>query len=292
MKVAIIGRSFNKECIPYIKEMFANLYARKTEVYVVSSFYSYLEKEISLSKTQITAVFTKDDIPQVDYFFSVGGDGTFLDTVTYVGERETPILGINVGRMGFLATIPRTEINEALENLEAKQFDIDSRAMLQIEMENNSFLPINYALNDISISKRDTSSMITIHTKIDGEFLNSYWADGLIISTATGSTGYSLSCGGPIMMPSSSNFIIAPINPHNLTARPLIISDKSSIELSIETRSQSYLATLDSRSIRMSQKQKITIKKAPFKANMIRNSAASYLQALKSKLNWGYDVRN
>jgi len=294
MNIALVGINFPKECSPYIEDLLGLLSAHNHTVFIVKPFYTFLRSENTISKDYNCSIFTKDDaLPKIDFFFSIGGDGTFLETITYAAKSETPILGINTGRMGFLATIPRDKIREALNSLHKNQYTIDARSLLEIEMEGeNIFGSKNFALNEISLSKRDTSSMITVHAKIDGEFLNVYWADGLILSTPTGSTGYSLSCGGPIMMPTTSNFILAPINPHNLTARPLIVSDESIIELYVETRSKNYLLTLDSRSMSLEKSIVFKIKKAPFKSNLININNNTYIETLKNKLNWGYDVRN
>ncbi len=294
MNIALVGINFSKECSPYIEDLFSLLSADKHDIFIAKPFYDFLISKKTIPSNFICTVFFKDEkLPKIDFFFSIGGDGTFLETITYVGNSETPILGINTGRMGFLATIPRDKIRDALNSLQKDQYSIDSRSLLEIQMEGkNTFGYKNFALNEISLSKRDTSSMIAIHAKIDGEFLNVYWADGLIVSTPTGSTGYSLSCGGPIMMPTTSNFILAPINPHNLTARPLIVSDESVIELYVETRSKNYLLTLDSRSKSLEKSTVFKIKKAPFDAKLININNNTYIQTLKNKLNWGYDVRN
>jgi len=293
MKIALVGISFPDECTYYIQEMINTIQKEGHDIFISEPFYKFLIEKKTLSNDFNCIVFTKNDnIVDIDFYFSIGGDGTFLETITYVGNTEVPILGINTGRLGFLAIIDFDKIKNALTCLMKGNYSIDSRSLLEITMNNNVFENKNFALNEISISKRDTSSMITVHTKIDGEFLNVYWADGLIISTPTGSTGYSLSCGGPIMMPRTENFVIAPINPHNLSARPLIISDTSSLELYVETISKNYLVTLDSRSEAFEKSIVFSIKKANFQAKLVNIHNNTYIKTLKKKLNWGFDLRN
>ena len=215
-----------------------------------------------------------------------------LDTVTYTGAYETPIVGVNLGRLGFLATTPRDEIEEAVELLYEGEYFVESRSMIHVDANRELFEPYNYALNELTITKRDTSSMILVHTKVDGDYLNSYWADGLIVSTPTGSTGYSLSCGGPLVHPKLKNFIITPVSPHNLNVRPIIVSDESTITFNIEGRSRQFLASVDSRSKSIDDKVEITVKRESFEANLVQFKKKSYFDTLRNKLNWGVDARN
>jgi NAD+ kinase len=229
---------------------------------------------------------------EADIVLSLGGDGTLLDAITYIGDHEIPILGINMGRLGFLATTTQENAENAIDSLYNKAYKIDERTLIKVVSDEDLFNGINFGLNEFTILKRDTSSMIVVHTYIDGEYLNSYWADGLIVSTPTGSTGYSLSCGGPLVLPQSNNFIIAPVSPHNLNVRPMVVSDKSIISFQIEGRSKNFLVSLDSRSKSVAADIKIAVKKEDFKVKLINLKGYNYLQTLRNKLNWGLDMRN
>ena len=229
---------------------------------------------------------------KVDFLFSIGGDGTILDTLTQVQDSGIPVLGINVGRLGFLSSISTQEINQCLDSLFKGHFTIDKRRLLRLDSSINLFGDVNYALNELTIHKKDSSNMIIINTYINGEYLNSYWADGLIIATPTGSTGYSLSCGGPIIAPYSENFVITPIAPHNLNVRPIVVSDENVISLEVEGRSQYFIASLDSRSVTIDSSVSLAIKKSDFTMNLLRIGNDNFLDTLRKKLNWGLDSRN
>jgi NAD+ kinase len=223
---------------------------------------------------------------------SIGGDGTLLDTVTYVGSLQLPILGIHTGRLGFLATITPDRIAQAIDALYKGHFNIEERSLIRVDTDPDVFGSLNFGLNEFSVLKRDTSSMIVVHTYIDGEYLNSYWADGLVVATPTGSTGYSLSCGGPVMLPQTNNFIIAPVCPHNLNVRPLVVSDQSVISFEIEGRSTSYMLALDSRSLPVEASVQIAVRRETFNARLVKLNHVNFLSTLRSKLNWGLDRRN
>jgi NAD+ kinase len=222
----------------------------------------------------------------------LGGDGTMLESVTYIGKAEVPILGINTGRLGFLAINSRDDSDAAIEALLNGNYKIDSRSLLKLISSTKLFDDLNFALNDFTIMKKDTSSMITVHVHVDGQLLNSYWADGIIVSTPTGSTGYSLSCGGPLVYPESESFIITPVSPHNLGTRPIVLSDKSEITFQIEGRSKKYLISLDSRFETIDDTVKLKIKKERFHVNLVQLEGQHYFQTLRQKLNWGLDIRN
>ena len=222
---------------------------------------------------------------------SMGGDGTLLETISHVGSRQIPAVGINVGRLGFLATVSPERISDMITALDNGQFRIDERTLVKID-NIDLFDGLNFGLNDFTITKTDTSSMITVHTYLNDEFLNSYWADGLIISTPTGSTGYSLSCGGPVLVPHSQNFIITPISPHNLNVRPLVVEDTAVIRLEVKSRSNNFLVSLDARSRVVDENTQLTIRKATFRARLIKMYDDSFLNTLRSKLSWGLDMRN
>jgi NAD+ kinase len=228
----------------------------------------------------------------LDAFLSIGGDGTLLESVTHIGANETPILGINTGRLGFLATISKDNVEDSLEKVFRGAFTLDKRAVLRLESNKELFGKLNFALNDFTLVKKDSSSMITVHTFIDGELLNSYWADGIIVSTPTGSTGYALSCGGPLVFPRSGNFVITPVSPHNLTVRPIVVSDSSEISFKVEGRSKKFLVSLDSRIAVVDNSVKLKIVKESFMVNLILIEGEHYFKTLREKLNWGLDVRN
>ena len=224
---------------------------------------------------------------------SLGGDGTMLSAATLIRDSGIPVAGINFGRLGFLANVSKNHIQEALDQILAGDYQIQKRALLQVQSSDGAFEQSEYfALNDISVFRSDSSAMITIHATLDGELLNSYWADGLIIATPTGSTAYSLSCGGPIIMPGSGNFVITPISPHNLNVRPIVVNENMQLQLEIEARTEKYILTCDSKNQILSTKTTLLITKAPFNINLIRLANDQYFTILREKLLWGIDVRN
>lgn len=291
MNIAIHGRTFRTEAKYYVQEMFKDLETRGIDVQISSIFYKFLQ-EVGIKPMNISVYTNKDDLKDADFLFSLGGDGTLLESVTHVADKEIPILGINTGRLGFLATTSPEEISAAISNICKGYYRIDSRSLVSLESEADIFDGLNFGLNELAITKRDTSSMIVVHTYINGEYLNSYWADGLIVSTPTGSTGYSLSCGGPVVLPESNNFIIAPISPHNLNVRPLIISDESIISFEIEGRSKNFLVSLDSRSKVIDASVQIAVKKERFRTQLLKMNEDNFLNTLRRKLSWGLDIRN
>lgn len=294
MKIAVIGKNHLKqECYSFINILFEEFKLSNIEVLIEKHFYAHLlENEIIVDQYVTFSSTHSRCLTNLDYFFSIGGDGTLLETVTYVKERNIPIVGINAGRLGFLATIPLDSIKETLASLFTKKYRLDERILVQLDTKEELFKGFNFGLNEFAITKRDTSSMIIIHAYIDDLFLNSYWADGLIVSTPTGSTGYSLSCGGPLVMPNTNNFIISPINPHNLNVRPMIIPDTSKIRFQVEGRSDNFLVSLDSRSKIVTAETEMVVSKADFKIQLIELSGGNYFNTLRSKLNWGLDSRN
>ena len=235
-----------------------------------------------------------EDVKKIegDFFITLGGDGTILQAVTLIRDTELPIVGINLGRMGFLASIEKTRIREAIFALQRGVYLLDERSLLQLESNIPIFEKNNFALNDCTFLKRDTSSMVVIHTFINGAFLNSYWADGLIIATPTGSTGYSLSCGGPIIFPNSGNFVLTPVAPHNLNVRPIVLSDNSVITFELEGRAKNFLCTLDSRFETITNQHQVALRKNDFKIYLTRLNEQSFLQTIREKLAWGIDARN
>jgi NAD+ kinase len=292
MKIAIYGRPTPDNISEHIQLLFNKLDASKIEVFVYEPFYQFVSHSLALTGSVKTFRTNSDLKEGINYMLSLGGDGTFLETLIYVRDSGIPILGINTGRLGFLANVAKTEINAAIDSLLQKKFTIDTRALLSLSTTNNLFGDVNYGLNELTVMKKDSSAMITVNAYINGEYLNSYFADGLIIATPTGSTAYSLSCGGPLVMPGSQNFIITPIAPHNLNVRPLIISDNNVITLKITGRSSHYLVSLDSRSEVIDSSIELLLKKADFYVNLIKLENQSFFSTIRNKLLWGLDKRN
>jgi NAD+ kinase len=289
MKIGVHGKEFTRQSIPFLQLVFEILAGQ--ELIISEKFAGYL-RHPSFKKLKWKTYAPGDPLKNIQIFLSIGGDGTLLETVSHIGRAEIPVLGINTGRLGFLATIGKEETENALAQVLNGSYLLDKRAMLQLETSENIFGKLNFALNDFTIVKKDTSSMITIHTYIDGEFLNSYWADGIIVATPTGSTGYSLSCGGPLIFPRSGNFVITPVSPHTLTVRPIIVSDSSEISFQIEGRSKKFLVSLDSRMATIDSSVHLKVKKADFRVNLVQLEGHHYFKTLRQKLNWGLDIRN
>jgi len=291
MKIAILGKPFDEAVAPYLQTLLDELAARAAEILIVESFHEFMAPRLRLPPG--TATFRRgDSLRGVQFVLSIGGDGTLLDTVTYVGALQIPILGINTGRLGFLAPVNPSQISQAVDALFKGHFTLEDRSLLRVDTDPDVFGALNFGLNEFSILKRDSSSMIAVHTYINGEYLNSYWADGLVVSTPTGSTGYSLSCGGPVMLPQTNNFIIAPVCPHNLNVRPLIVSDQSIISFEIEGRATSYLLALDSRSVPVEASVQMAVRRENFNARLVKLNHVNFLSTLRNKLNWGLDRRN
>lgn len=291
MRIALHGKDAHEKSSRLIEHLLEQLKERKAEIWVSDKF-EKLVKPAQLADVKYKSFQLGDSLRSVDCFFSLGGDGTMLESVTYVGKSEVPILGINTGRLGFLATISREDVDTALSAVFDGKYSVEKRTLLKLISSTKIFEPRNFALNDITIMKKDTSSMITVHVKVDGEPLNSYWADGIIISTPTGSTGYSLSCGGPLVYPKSESFIITAVSPHNLGTRPIVISDKSEISIEIEGRSKKYLISLDSRFETVDESVKLKIKRERFLVKLVQLPGQHFFDTLRQKLNWGFDIRN
>lgn len=292
MRLAIYGRLLKPEDTPYIQYLFDLLADRQIEAVVQKNYFNQLRMKVNFRKECGTFKNHEDIKKGVDYLISLGGDGTLLDTLTLVRNSNIPILGINLGRLGFLASTGRDEIKAAVDALEHKTYQIDKRTLIHLDSNKGIFGGVNYALNEFSIHKKDTSSMITIHTYINGELLNSYWADGLIIATPTGSTGYNLSCGGPIIFPTSENFVITPVAPHNLNVRPIIVSNDSILSFEVEGRNESFLCTLDSRYEAIDSSYQLAVRKENFTVSLMRVNDMNFLSTIRNKLMWGADQRN
>lgn len=291
MKIAILGKPFGELQAPVLQAVLNDLLRRQADLSIEHGFYEYLSQHLELPEG-LRRFSRTDSLAGNRFVLSIGGDGTLLDTVTYVGALQIPILGINTGRLGFLATISPENILQAIDALYKGHFVLEERSLIRVDTDPDTFGNINFGLNEFSILKRDTSSMIVVHTYIDGEYLNSYWADGLIVATPTGSTGYSLSCGGPVMLPQTNNFVIAPVCPHNLNVRPLIVPDRSVISFEIEGRSNNFLLSLDSRSRTVEAGIQIAVRRENFNAQLVKLNQVNFLSTLRSKLNWGLDRRN
>ena len=292
MHVLIFSQRLLKEDIPYVAEVIANLELNQIRYSIYSPFYKMLQ-EANISTKHEGLISRFEELSNdIDMVLSLGGDGTILHAVTLVQSSEIPIAGINLGRLGFLAMIEKAHIAEAIQSLVKKDFNVQERTMIQLDTDQDLFGGDLFALNDFTIHKRDNASMIVIHSFINGQFLNSYWADGLVVSTPTGSTGYNLSGGGPIVFPLTSNFAITPIAPHNLNVRPIVISDKDELSFKIEGRDRNYLITLDARSEKVQADVPLTIRKCDWKTNLVVLSNNSFVKTIQNKLYWGRDSRN
>jgi NAD+ kinase len=292
MKVAIYSRGLDTEQGAHLDTLLEAL--TRFDVYIL------IYQPLLLQFNQVTVRFpalvpfvTSADLPeQLDCFISLGGDGTLLDTVTLVRNKKIPVLGINFGRLGFLASISRDELSSAVDALVNRTFIIDKRTLIHLDSDKNLFGDAPFGLNEFAIHKRDTSPMIKVHAYLNGEFLNTYWADGLIVSTPTGSTGYNMSCNGPILFPESSSFVITPVAPHNLNVRSIIVPDTSIISFEIESRSDMFICALDARREIVDKSIQLAVKKEAFGVNLVRLNENSFLSTLRTKLAWGLDKRN
>jgi NAD+ kinase len=289
MKVAILGKIFKSEPTEYITKIISLLEKKKVTVFLEYDYLKSLNGFISESVSSF-----KELDKSFDLLISIGGDGTILKAITFVKDLSIPIIGVNTGRLGFLAKIQIENIEQVIEEIILKNYSVSERTLIEVSTSetNQQLSKLNFALNEITLSRKNTTSMISIDTKLDNKHLNSYWADGLIISTPTGSTGYSLSCGGPIIMPEAENLIVNPIAPHNLNARPLIIPDNTEIKIKVNGREDEFLISLDSRITTLSNSNEVIIKKSPFKIKMIELENESFLITLREKLMWGKDKRN
>ncbi len=294
MRVVVFSKKVKPKDIQYIQTLFNGLHRLGITAYVYRPFLESLE-ENKVSLPMPVGIFDGYfdlKVNKKDFFITLGGDGTILEASTHIKEIGVPILGINLGRLGFLATVPKTRINESLDKLVKGYYYIEPRKMLKLVSNKPIFGETNFALNDFTILKRDTSSMITIHTYLNGAYLNSYWADGLIVATPTGSTGYSLSCGGPVVFPNSNNFVITPVAPHNLNIRPVVISDKNIISFEVEGRAENFLCTLDSRYETINSSFQIAIQQNDFSTHLVQLNDRHFIDTLRNKLSWGMDMRN
>ncbi|MCM4158388.1 NAD kinase [Antarcticibacterium flavum] len=294
MKVGIYGQFYHQDSGRYIQELLTALENENIQVVIEKEFLSLIQENKTVTR-EYSHFSTFEELDNsYDLFFSIGGDGTILKSINFIRDLKIPILGINTGRLGFLATIQKEEIEETISTILRKDYSISERTVLCLETDPKSpeIGENNFALNEIAVSRKNTTSMITVETWLDDKCLTSYWADGLIISTPTGSTGYSLSCGGPVIVPNTNALVITPIAPHNLNARPLVIQDSTKITLKVSGREDFFLVSMDSRLATLSNDTRITIKRAPFNISMVELHRDSFLKTLRKKLLWGEDRRN
>ena len=292
MRIAVFGRNINAIFHNSLKRLFNILHLHNVDIIVYRPFLEYMIRDIGFKPDGISDFASYTELSNVDYFFSIGGDGTFLSAVSFVRNSGIPMVGINSGRLGFLADVAQSELESAMECLFDSKYHLQPRSLIRLENNLGLLSEFPYALNEFTVFKQDTSQMITIHVTVGDDFLNSYWADGLIISTPTGSTAYSLSVGGPIITPASANFTIVPIAPHNLAIRPIVIPDSEEIRIKVEGRGERFMATLDSRSSPFSSTEEIILKKAEFTINVLQFENQSFYITLRNKLMWGIDKRN
>ena len=291
MTIAVYARNTSDNNTEYLEQLIVLSSKENFKVTVFKAYLDFLNSSLQKPLAVDTYHNSEELIAQADYVISLGGDGTMLETLEYVRRSGIPVLGVNTGRLGFLATVYKEDFIKAIQLLIKEKFTLDKRELIELD-KTTCFNEVNYALNELTIHKKESSAMINIDTYVDGVFLNSYFADGLIVSTPTGSTAYSLSCGGPIMMPDSDNFIITPIAPHNLNVRPVVISNNKTLSFKVSGRSDSFNVSLDSRSQTIKNQSDLQIKKADFKFNMINLEGQHFFETLRNKLLWGIDKRH
>lgn len=292
MRIAIYSRGIENNQMQDIDLLLKALYEFGAEPIFYQDFFNQFYSAVTIKGNYSTFNSSADMDQSIDCIISLGGDGTLLDTVTLVKDSGIPVLGINYGRLGFLANIGKEDLHSAMEALVQRKYVLDKRTLLHLDADIDLFGNTPYALNEFSLHKKDTSPMIKIHTYLNGEFLNTYWADGIIVATPTGSTGYSLSCNGPVIFPDSASFVITPVAPHNLNIRPIVVPDNTVVSFEVEGRTDGFLVTLDSRRALVQKEIQLAIKKESFGINLIRLNENNFLQTLRNKLSWGLDKRN
>jgi len=292
MVIALFGRMVSQDNLKYVQRVIDKLILKQCKLTVFQPFYDLLKDQVVFPADMDYFSDFRGIEGRVDIFFSIGGDGAILEALTMVRDSGVPIMGINIGRLGFLSSIAKDEVLPAIDKVLDKDYKIDSRAVIRLNQPDDLFGDLNYALNELTITRKDTTSLIVLHVYVDDMFLNSYWADGLIISTPTGSTAYSLSSGGPILTPGSENFVITPIAPHNLTVRPIVIADDSKIRIIVEGRGDQFLLSLDSRKAVIHSNFELIVEKADFQVSLIQMKGKDFFMTLREKLKWGLDARN
>jgi NAD+ kinase len=293
MQILVYGKQYKDRDRPHVQALFEALHVEGVTVYVYAPYLRDLEGKVEIPGPYAPFDDYRDfRVRRPDFVIVLGGDGTMLNAATLVRDSGVPMLGINLGRMGFLSSVDKSHILQAIQKLRRGQYSLHDRAMLYLESHPELFGDIPFALNDCTLLKRDTSSMITIHTFLNGDYLNSYWADGIIIATPTGSTGYSLSCGGPVVFPDSGNFVITPVAPHNLNVRPIVISDSSVVSFEVEGRGENFICSLDSRFELIHAQQQLAVRKNDFPIKIVQLQDTTFLNTIREKLGWGEDIRN
>jgi NAD+ kinase len=293
MRIALFGREPKTQNLPYIEVVLEKLHEETVQIGVYSPLKDAVEqiKQEEFENLEYLVYANEEELKDFDpdFLISLGGDGTILDATVLIQSKDIPI---NMGRLGFLANVAKSNIESSLDALFTGRFQLDFRTLLQVKTSCNKLLKPNFALNEITLARKETTSMITVHTYLNGNYLNSYWADGLIVSTPTGSTGYSLSCGGPIIMPNSDNFVLTPIAPHNLTMRPFVINDSNTLRMQVESRENEFLASLDSRMHSFTSDTELLIQKADFRIALVQTELQDFPSTMRNKLSWGRDFRN
>jgi NAD+ kinase len=292
MKVAIYSRVIDYDQHNKVQQLLDELARENVQPVIYQPFFEMIQSSFQFPERTATFNDSSDLTDAFDFLISLGGDGTLLDTVTLVRNKNIPVLGINFGRLGFLASIGSKELHMAVQSLVKRTIVIDKRSLIHLDASKPLFGDVPYGLNEFAIHKTDTSPMIKIHTYLNGEFLNTYWADGVIVATPTGSTGYSLSCNGPVVFPESSSFVITPVAPHNLNVRPIIVPDDNIISFEIEGRTDHFICALDSRKELVDKKVQLAVRRESFTLSLVRLNENNFLQTLRNKLSWGLDTRN
>ena len=292
MKIAIYSRGIENDQHKDIETFMEELKTYNVEPVFFQDFFNQFYSAVNMRGKYSTFNAAEDLDDSFDFLISLGGDGTLLDTVTFIQDKGIPVLGINYGRLGFLATIGKEDLGSAIKALVDRTYMLDKRTLIHLDADLPLFGNAPFGLNEFVIHKKDTSSMIKIHTYLNGEFLNTYWADGLIVATPTGSTGYSLSCNGPVVFPESGNFVITPVAPHNLNIRPIVVPDDNIISFEVESRTEGFLCSIDSRREIVPKEVQLAVKKENFMLNLVRLNENNFLQTLRNKLSWGLDKRN
>jgi NAD+ kinase len=292
MKVAIYSRVIDDDQYNKVQQLLDELAKENIHPVIYKPFFEMIQSSVRFSDKTTVFSDSNDLTEAIDFLISLGGDGTLLDTVTLVRDKNIPVLGINFGRLGFLASIGSKELHIAVQSLVKRTILIDKRSLIHLDASKPLFGDVPYGLNEFAIHKTDTSPMIKIHTYLNGEFLNTYWADGVIVATPTGSTGYSLSCNGPVVFPESSSFVITPVAPHNLNVRPIIVPDDNIISFEIEGRTDHFICALDSRKELVDKKVQLAVRRESFTLSLVRLNENNFLQTLRNKLSWGLDTRN
>ncbi|MBU1369905.1 MAG: NAD kinase [Bacteroidetes bacterium] len=293
MNIALFGKSFSGDRTPFLRQLVDGLLQNGVQLAVYKPFYQLIRPSVFVNNEEVLLFETHHElIAFADMVFSIGGDGTLLDTLPLIRDSNIPVLGINMGRLGFLSSISKQEIDQAVNQVIAGNYTLEQRSLIQLDNPPNLFPVVNYALNELTIFRKETTSLIVVQVYVNESFVNAYWADGLIIATPTGSTAYSLSAGGPILTPHSANFVITPIATHNLSVRPIVIPDNSAVKLRVVGRHTTYTLSMDSRMVEMDESVDVLISKAPFTLNMVLMEGKDFFGTIRDKLLWGLDIRN